>query len=139
MRERDTLDFLVADLLQIKEKARPAMRNCVRDGIHAGNRLAQDYARDTSGTHAKKYPGTFTAEMRSNLGLFGNVISGEYGPSHRGQGELARILERGTQNNPSHLNLIRSADRIAASFRLEVGRIPDELFRGFSNPQRSLF
>jgi hypothetical protein len=33
----------------------------------------------------------------SGLGLFGNTISGEYGPRHEGQGMLAGILENGSR------------------------------------------
>jgi hypothetical protein len=139
LRERDTLHFLEADLRDIAAKAPAEMRGVVRDGIRAGNVLAQDYAKISAGKHGKLYPRAFSAEMRSTFGGFGAMIhSGEYGPDiAKPQGGMS--FERGSRNQKPHLDLARSADRIAPSFAMEVGRIPDRLFRGFANPQRALF
>lgn len=123
------LDELAADMAKIKTEARVVMRATVREGLKVGNDLAKGFAKRTSGTHAKKYPGTFSYEMTKSLfGTSSQVISGEYGPETRGQGLLAPILERGSRNNPPHFNLDRSADIIGGSFAREVGERIDGLF-----------
>lgn len=139
LRERDTLDFLVADLTDIARKAPGDMRGCVRDGIRAGNQLAKDYARVSAGKHGKLYPRAFSAEMRSSFAGFGVIIhSGEYGPDiAKPQGGMS--FERGSRNQKPHLDLARSADRIAPSFQMEVGRLPERWFRDFGKAQRALF
>ena len=126
--EHDTLDGLIADMKAIPVKAKAEMREIVRDGARAGNELAKDFARRSSGTHARKYPGTFSSEVLSGRGLFGNVYSAEYGPRVGGQGSLAPILENGSRNNPPHLNLARSADIIGPSFAQEVRQRMDGWF-----------
>lgn len=139
IRERDNLEFLQADLIDIARKAPRAMRNVVRDGINAGNLLAQNYARVSAGDHGKLYPRAFSAEMHRSFAGFGaDVASGEYGPDiAKPQGGMS--FERGSRNQKPHLDLARSADRIGPSFQMEAGRMVDDLFRGFANPQRALF
>lgn len=139
IRERDNLEFLQADLLQIARKAPVKLRGVVRDGIKAGNILAQDYARISAGDHGKLYPRAFSAAMRSTFSGFGTTIhSGEYGPDiSKPQGGMS--FERGSRNQKPHLDLARSADRIGPSFQMEAGRAADDLFRDLNNPQRSLF
>lgn len=129
VREHDTLEFLERDLRAVVKRAPLDMTECVRSTIRLGNSIAKDYARASSGSHAKKYPGTFTAEMRPPFRGFGRTItSGEYGPSRRGQGMLAPILERGSRNNKPHLNLDRSADGVVPLFQAKVRRLPDKWF-----------
>jgi hypothetical protein len=139
VRERDNLEFLRADLLEIAAKTPQAMRGVVRDGIRAGNLLAQDYARISAGKHGKLYPRAMSAQMGPTFSGFGaTVVTGEYGPDiAKPQGGMS--FERGSRNQKPHLDLARSADRIAPSFQMEAGRMVDDLFRGFSNPQRALF
>lgn len=139
LRERDTLDLLEADLIGIAKRAPGDMRACVRDGIKAGNVLAQDYAKISAGDHGKHYPKAFSAEMRNTFGGFGTMIhSGEYGPDiAKPQGGMS--FERGSRNQKPHLDLARSADRIAPSFEAEVGRLPDKWFRGFGRQRGRLF
>lgn len=123
-----SLRDLERDLRVIAPKAKKEFRGVVRDAVKAGNTNAKDFARESSGTHARKYPATFTTSMARDSGLFGNTYSGEYGPEPRGQGQLANILENGSRNNPPHLNLARSADLIAFQLPSHVRSVLDELF-----------
>lgn len=123
------IDRLAADMADIPARASMDMRETVREGIKVGNSLAKDFARETSGRHARKYPGTFSAEMGKTFRGFGaQVFSGEYGPAARGQGLLAPILENGSRNNPPHFNLARSADMVGPALAGEVRRLPDRWF-----------
>lgn len=131
VRVTTTTGDLEADLRHIARTARDDCRGVVRDGIRAGNELAKDFAKAKNGpnSHSRKYPGTFSAEMTSGLGLFGNVISGEYGPRHEGQGMLAGILENGSRSgNAAQMNLAKSADIIGPSFAQEVRGMLDRMF-----------
>lgn len=131
IRVTTTTDDLEGDLRYIARTARGDMRDTVRDGIKAGNELAKDSARRHNGprSHSRKYPGTFSAEMHGGLGLFGNTISGEYGPRHVGQGELAGILENGSRRgNVPQQNLAKSADVIGPSFAQEVRGLTERWF-----------
>lgn len=121
------IDDLASDMAAIPPKARIEMRDTVRDGIRAGNTLARDNARRSAGAHGKHYPRAFTSEMHAGLGLFGNTISGEYGPDiARPQGGMS--FEFGSRNQKPHLDLSRSADVIGPSFGQEVGQLVDRLF-----------
>lgn len=139
IREHDNLEFLEADLRDIARKAPGAMRDVVRDGIRAGNILAQDYAKVSAGKHGKLYPRAFSTEMHRTFAGFGSVVvSGEYGPDiAKPQGGMS--FERGSRNQKPHLDLARSADRIAPSFQQEVRQSVNRLFRDFRSPQRALF
>lgn len=131
VRVTTTTDDLEADLRYIARTARGDMRDTVRDGIRAGNELAKDSAKAHNGpnSHSRKYPGMFSAEMHQGFGLFGNTISGEYGPRHEGQGELAGILENGSRRgNAAQQNLARSTDIIGPAFAQEVRKLPDKWF-----------
>lgn len=127
IRVTTTTDDLEADLRHIARTARGDMRDVVRDGIKAGNTLAKDFAKRSAGAHGKHYHRAFTTEMRGGLGLFGNTISGEYGPDiARPQGGMS--FEQGSRNQPPHLDLARSADIIGPSFAQEVRALPDRWF-----------
>lgn len=131
----DDIDELAADLLKIARGARKDMRGTVLDGIRAGNEVAKGYARTNNGpnSHSRKYPGTFSTTMHSGAfgggSMFGNVISGEYGPRPAGQGMLAPILENGSRSgNRPQQNLARSTEIIGPSFAQEVHALPDRWF-----------
>ncbi len=117
------VDDLANNLVAIARRVRPEMREVVGDTARECNKIAQGYARRNNGpkSHARKYPGTFSAEMYGNLGLFGNTISAEYGPRHSGQGMLAGILEDGRGYNAPQNNLRRSADVAGDKLMLKVG------------------
>lgn len=128
---RHGLADLRSDLLKIQRAAPRKFRATVLDGIRAGNTEAQALARrhNPPGSHSWKYPGTFGAEMHSGRGLFGNVISGEYGPRVGGQGSLAPILENGSRSgNRPQQNLARSSDLIGPIFAREALDAADSLF-----------
>lgn len=128
VRHRGVTD-LAADLRHIATTAHGDMRDVVQEGIRVGNTVAKDYARESSGEHARKYPGTFSAAMnRGYRGQGVSIIQGEYGPRSGGQGDLASVLENGTRNNPPHNNLAKSADLIGPAFQGEVSRLPDRWF-----------
>ena len=121
------LGDLARDMEKIPPKARKDMRDTVRDGVRAGAELARINAKRTSGTHGKHYPKSITASMNRGGGLFGNVISGEYGPdSAKKQGGMS--FENGSKNQPPHRDLARSADIIGPSFAQEVRKLPDRWF-----------
>lgn len=126
---KNTLDDLASDTRKIVADARTELPAVVSEGIRTGNSFAKDLARETSGTHARKYPGTFSASMNKGFSGFGSrIIQGEYGPVARGQGNLAPILENGSRNNPAHNNLSRSADVIGPAMVREVGDRVDSWF-----------
>jgi hypothetical protein len=126
---RHGIDDLASDLAEIPARAVAEMRGIVREGAQVGNSLAKDFARESSGTHARKYPGTFSAEMLSGFVGFGSrVIQAEYGPRATGQGLLAPILENGSRHNKPHFNLARSADIIGPALLGEVDRAVERWF-----------
>lgn len=120
LRVTHTLDDLEADMRTIAREAPRKLTGAVRDTATVGNRAAKTHARATSGTHARDYPGTFTAE--ANRAGFTGIASYEYGPEHRGQGMLAGILEEGSQNNPAHHNLAKSVDLAGPLLAYQVRR-----------------
>ena len=129
VRVRHTVGDLAADLRHIATTCHDDMVDVVKDGIRVGNEVAKDYARESSGRVARKYPGTFSAAMnRGYRGKDVSVIEGEYGPRAAGQGELASVLEGGSRNNPPHNDLAKSADLIGPAFQGEVHRLPDRWF-----------
>lgn len=126
---RHNLETLQADLTAIAVRAPEELRSVVKDGIKVGNELAMDFARRSSGTHARKYPGSFSSQMGQAFhGAGVSVYQGQYGPRAQGQGNLAPILERGSRNNKAHRNLDRSADTIGPAMAGEVGRKIDRWF-----------
>ena len=121
------LSDLTADLNLIRKEVRPKMREVVRDGIKAGTVLAKDNAKRSAGKHGKRYPAAITPQMGTGLGLFGTLISGEYGPERdRPQGDMS--FEFGSVNQKPHLDLARSADIIGPQFEREVGNAVGNLF-----------
>lgn len=113
------IDDLADDLRAIALRVRPEMREVVRDGLRVGTELARANARRSARKHGKHYPRAITSEMHSGLGLFGNTISGEYGPDvARPQGGMS--FEFGSRNQTPHLDLARSADLVGPSFLRSV-------------------
>lgn len=124
---RHSIGDLARDLEQIPPKARNDMRDTVRDGVRAGAELAKANAKRTAGAHGKHYPRSITSSMNRGGGLFGNVISGEYGPDpSKPQGGMS--FENGSRNQPPHRDLAKSADIIGPSFAQEVRALPDRWF-----------
>ena len=113
------LDDLANDMLAIRARVRPEMRGVVREGIQLGAGEARAFAKVSAGTHGKHYHRSITASMHVGLGLFGNTISGEYGPdSAKKQGGMS--FERGSRNQRPHNDLAKSADLIGPAFERAV-------------------
>lgn len=111
------IDDLLSDLRTIRRQVRPDGRKAVVRSLRLGNDEAKRLARakNDRSSHSRLYPGTFSVQMHSGVfgggSLFGNVISGEYGPRPAGQGLLAPILENGSRSgNAAQQNLARSSD-----------------------------
>lgn len=123
-----TLEYLETDLKQLAVRSRRDMRDTVRDGIKAGNTAAVKFARRSAGAHGVHYPRAFSAEMHGDFSGFGtSVFSGEYGPDiGKPQGEMS--FERGSRNQPPHLDLARSADIVGPLFAKKVRALPDRWF-----------
>lgn len=127
VRVRHGIGDLFSDLSAIAVETRPAMRGVVRDGLRVGTTLAKANAKRTAGDHGKRYPSSITSEMHAGLGLFGNTISGEYGPdTARPQGGMS--FEFGSRNQKPHLDLARSADVVGPSFLRSVDDEIEDLF-----------
>lgn len=113
------IDDLANDLAAITRRVIPDMRSVVRDGLRVGTTIARSNARRSAGKHGKHYPSAITSEMHSGGGLFGNTISGEYGPDvARPQGGMS--FEYGSRQQPPHLDLARSADVVGPAFIVSV-------------------
>ena len=104
------------------------MRAKVNEGARAGNTLAKDFARESAGKHGRHYYKAFTWEPTKTFHGFGaSVYAAEYGPQiDRPQGGMS--FERGSRNQPPHLDLARSADIIGPSFAQEVRGLLDDWF-----------
>lgn len=127
IRVSHSIGDLAKDMAEIPARAIVDMRNTVRNGIKVGNAVAKDNAKRSAGRAGKLYHKAFTAEMNAGLGLFGNTISGEYGPDRsRDQGGMS--FEFGSRNQKPHLDLARSADLIGPAFAKEVRDLPDRWF-----------
>ena len=93
-----------------------------RDAATDGQRTAQRISRRTAGAHGKHYPRSITAERKG-------PASWEYGPDPAlPQGGMS--FERGSRNQPPHLDLQQSADLMSPSFHRSVDSLLDGLFGG---------
>lgn len=124
----DTIGDLVSDLAAIPPKAAKDMMGCVRDGARAGNEIAKTSAKRTAGEHGKHYHRAFSSDVRRPFFGFGAAVySAEYGPdAAKRQGAMS--FERGSRNQPPHLDLAKSADVIGPIFAREVRKLPDGWF-----------
>lgn len=124
-----TLADLERDMRMIPIRAARDLTGIVRDGVKAGALLARTNAERTAGRHGLHYPKSITSELHRGRGLFGNSISGEYGPdSSRPQGGMS--FETGSRNQPPHLDLAKSADLIGSVFGQEVHDATGDWFWG---------
>lgn len=129
VRVTHTIGDLARDAREVVHQSRRDMRTAVRSAARDGNNLAKTYARESSGEHARLYPGTFTVGAVTQFaGADAGAIAVEYGPTLRGQGGLAPILENGSRNNPAHNNLAKSADLAGDFLANEVRRLPSKWF-----------
>jgi hypothetical protein len=116
IRVRDSIGSLADRLYEVKTTVERELPDLVRSNAREGNAVASEFARVSSGTHARLYPDTFSAERIAPL-------MWEYGPESRGQGHLAPILENGSRNNRAHNNLTRSADIAGAELAKDLRRM----------------
>lgn len=115
-----SLDDLEADLRTIATRSPLMMRDVVRDNLRNGNRIAKANAKRSAGAHGKHYHRAFSTEMTG-------ATTGEYGPdSAMPQGGMS--FERGSRNQPPHLDLARSADIAGPAFAKGVDDMLDDLF-----------
>lgn len=112
---------LASDLKGIVRKVPGDLRKTVRHGAQVGNTVARDLARESSGSHGKHYPRSFSSEMKVH-GL-GGFYAAEYGPDEaKPQGGMS--FERGSRNQPPHNDLAKSADLMGPALAGEVRRLP---------------
>jgi hypothetical protein len=123
VRVTHTIGDLASDLRTIAVEASPTMAKVVRKNAIAGNRIAREFASQQHTMNSNydiHYPRAFSAEARSPL-------SWEYGPdASKPQGGMS--FERGSRNQPPHLDLARSADIIAPRLASEVLDAVADLF-----------
>lgn len=124
LRATHTIDKLAVDLEEIAVKTRPAMAGVVRDGLKVGTALARTYAKESAGPHGKAYYKRITSSMNRGGGLFGNTISGEYGPTGTPKTEFIGAGFRNGHNT----DLPRSADIVGPSFVRSVDDAVADLF-----------
>ncbi len=124
---RHRIDRLADDYAAIPAKADAGFRKIVKDNADLGRDLAATLARESAGKHGKHYHRAITSESTSGLGLFGNTYSAEYGPDiSKPQGGMS--FEFGSRNQKPHLDLARSADKIAPSMAEDVRKLLTALF-----------
>lgn len=115
-----TLRDFEGDQRDVAVKATRDMRDVVADNLRAGNDLARSSARRTAGAHGKHYHRAFDWEMTG-------LTQGEYGPdANMPQGGMS--FERGSRNQPPHLDLAKSADAVRLRFAADAARLPDRWF-----------
>lgn len=118
------IDDLASDLQAIAARVRPDMRAVVRDGVRVGTQLAKANAKAGAGPHGKHYHKRISGEMHGDLGLFGNTISGEYGPTGIPKSEFVGVGFRSGHNT----DLARSADIVGPSFLRSVDDAVEDWF-----------
>jgi hypothetical protein len=108
------------DLEAVPVRAKRGLAAAVRDTAREGNRLAKGFARESAGAHGKHYHKAFSAEAIT-------ALSWEYGPdAAMPQGGMS--FERGSRNQPPHLDLARSADIAGPRLADNVRGVVDRLF-----------
>lgn len=112
------IDDLANDLASVTRRIPRDMKASVRTGIRLGSQEAKTLARRSAGAHGKHYPKSITTEMHGPS-LFGATYSGEYGPNP-GMPQGGMSFERGSRNQPPHLDLSKSADLVAPAFFKDV-------------------
>lgn len=120
-----TLDDLETDLKGIAAKSRTQLRGDVRDGIKVGKDLSRGFAKAKAGPHGKNFYKRINAEMNRGLGLFGNTISGEFGPDGSPKSEFVGAGFRSGTNN----DLARAADIVGPALLRSVDDTIRDMFR----------
>ncbi len=110
------IDDLANDIAAIAKRVKPDMRGVVRDGLRVGTMLAKEYAREFAGPHGERYYKRISSEMHGGLGLFGNTISGEYGPTGIPKTDFVGVGFRSGTNT----DLARTTDIVGPAFLRSV-------------------
>lgn len=115
---------LSADMVRIATRVRPDMRGVVRDGVKVGTMLAKEYAKEFAGPHGERYHKRISSSMDRGLGLFGNTISGEYGPTGIPKTDFVGVGFRSGTNT----DLARTTDIVGPAFIRSVDDAVGEWF-----------
>lgn len=115
-----TIDHLTADLTDMATGAKRHLAVAVRDSAEFGNKVGKAFAKVSAGDHGKHYHRAWTVERRE-------LLSYEYGPdAARPQGGMS--FERGSRNQPPHLDLARAADLTGPLLATAVRYALDQIF-----------
>lgn len=113
-----TLPDLAADMAKIPPRAAGRMATVVKRNVEQGNRIAQRFARESSGPHGLNYWKRLSGEMTG-------PFEGEYGPTGNVAGNA---VGGGWRNGPPNTDLPKSADIQGPKFARDVGDMLDRLF-----------
>lgn len=125
IRAEHSIGDLTADLTKASKETGPQMRGVVRDGLKIGTNLAKGFAKRDAGPHGQDFYKRITSQMNRDGGLFGNTISGEYGPTGVPRTEFIGVGFRHGGNT----DLPRSADIVGPSFLRSVDDEVGDIFR----------
>lgn len=114
IRVEHSLDDLARDLRTIATTTKARMVGIVRDNVAFGERTAQRFAKESSGSHGLNYFKRITGEMTGEL-------EGEYGP-HTGN------MIGGGWRHGENTDLARSTDVVGPKFAKDVHDEVDDLF-----------
>lgn len=118
IRVTHTIGDLAADAAKVPTKAARRMATVTKRNVEQGNRLAQKFARASSGPHGRLYYKRITSEMTG-------PFVGEYGPT----GDVVgNAVGAGWRNGPPNTDLPRSADIQGPKFASDAGEILDQVF-----------
>lgn len=115
---RDSIGDLASDLANIPPRAATKFVGVVRSNVREGNKLAQGFARESSGPHGKNYWKRLSGEMTG-------PYTGEYGPTGT---VVGNAVGAGWRHGPPNTDLPKSADIIGPKFAKGVGDVVDGLF-----------
>lgn len=112
------IDDLAKDIRGVAVRSKADMARTVKKNVTEGHKLAQLYARQSSGPHGKNYYKRITTEMLAPL-------VGEYGPHGDVVGNAVGADWRGA---PANNDLPRTLDFIGPKFRQDAFRLADKWF-----------
>jgi hypothetical protein len=118
VRVTHTIGGLQRDLTTIATTTRAKLVPVVKRNVEQGNRLAQKFARQSSGPHGRLYYKRITGEMTGTL-------EGEYGPTGN---VVGNAVGAGWRSGPPNTDLPKSADIQGPKFAKDVGDVIDGLF-----------
>lgn len=122
---RHHIDRLAAKQERIPAELARKAPGVVKENADYGRDLAKALARAKAGPHGKHYYKRITSEMGSDLGLFGNTWSAEYGPTGVPKSDFIGVGFRHGTND----DLPRSADAAGPELARDVRKMIGELFR----------